>query len=143
VTSKQRRFVDEYLVDLNASKAAERAGFSAKTAYSIGQRLLKNVEIRQAVDEAIEARSVRTGLTQDWVLERLKENVDRSMQAEAVKDKFGNETGEYIYNGGVANGALTLIGKHLGMFVEKSEVDLKATVSEVKVTKQVVDPSAP
>jgi phage terminase small subunit len=141
VTSKQRRFVDEYLVDLNASKAAERAGFSAKTAYSIGQRLLKNVEIRQAVDEAIEARSVRTGLTQDWVLERLKEIVDRSMQAEA--DKFGNETGEYIYNGGVANGALTLIGKHLGMFVEKSEVDLKATVSEVKVTKQVVDPSAP
>lgn len=119
---RQERFVEEYLIDLNATKAAERAGFSPKTAYSSGQRLLKHVEISAAIQKAIDDRSARTQLTQDWVLERLKENVERSMRAEPVLDKFGKETGEYVYQGSVANGALQLIGKHLGMFTDKHEV---------------------
>lgn len=54
LTAKQQRFCDEYLIDLNATQAAIRAGYSEKTAYSQGQRMLKNVEVRSYLDEQIE-----------------------------------------------------------------------------------------
>lgn len=53
LTNKQRVFVNEYLRDFNATQAALRSGYSPKTAYSIGQRLLKNVEISSVIDERI------------------------------------------------------------------------------------------
>lgn len=71
LTAKQQRFVEEYLVDLNATQAAIRAGYSEKTAYSQGQRLLNNVEIQKAVSEAQEDRSNRTQITADRVLQEL------------------------------------------------------------------------
>ncbi|MCE8034604.1 terminase small subunit [Billgrantia tianxiuensis] len=71
LTPKQSRFVDEYLVDQNATKAAERAGYSAKTAYSQGQRLLKNVEIRRRVDDGLLKQQERTQITSDDVLQQL------------------------------------------------------------------------
>jgi phage terminase small subunit len=52
LTDKQKTFVQEYLLDLNATQAATRAGYSAKTAYSAGQRMLKNVEIQSALKSA-------------------------------------------------------------------------------------------
>ena len=54
LTAKQQRFCDEYLIDLNATQAAIRTGYSEKTAYSQGQRMLKNVEVRSYLDEQIE-----------------------------------------------------------------------------------------
>ena len=71
LTERQRRFCDEYLIDLNATKAAIRAEYSEKTAYSMGQRLLKNVEVKKYIDELIEARQRRTEITQDRVLREL------------------------------------------------------------------------
>lgn len=71
LTPRQSRFVDEYLVDQNATKAAERAGYSLKTAYSQGQRLLKNAEIRRRVDEGLEAQQERTQVSSDDVLYQL------------------------------------------------------------------------
>lgn len=121
---RQRRFVDEYLIDLNATKSAERAGYSAKTSHVQGPRLLGNVSVKAAIEAAQQARSKRTLLTQDWVVERLMENHARAMQVEAVTDKFGNETGEFAYNGNVANKSLELLGKHLAMFTEKHEVSV-------------------
>ncbi len=66
LTPKQARFVEEYLIDLNATAAAKRAGYSERTAYAQGQRLLKNVEIAAAIQKAQKARSelprsIRTG----------------------------------------------------------------------------------
>jgi phage terminase small subunit len=55
VTPKQKRFCDEYLIDTNATQAAIRAGYSEKTAYSIGQRLLKDVEVSAYIAERTEA----------------------------------------------------------------------------------------
>jgi phage terminase small subunit len=69
----QRQFVREYIVDFNATQAAARAGYSAKTAYERGSDLLKKPEIQKAVAAEIEARSDRTGITQDWVVQRLAE----------------------------------------------------------------------
>ena len=56
-----------------------------------------------------------------WVVSQLVENVDRSMQAVRVLDKRGQRTGEYQYEGSVANRGLELIGKDLGMFQDKTE----------------------
>lgn len=56
MTGKQQIFIFEYLKDCNATQAAIRAGYSSRTAYSIGQRLLKNVEVSQAIDAAITER---------------------------------------------------------------------------------------
>lgn len=71
LTEKQKRFVQEYLVDLNATAAAKRAGYSAKTADRIGPELLGKTCVSEAVKAAIEKRSARTGITQDRVLEEL------------------------------------------------------------------------
>lgn len=71
LTEKQARFVAEYLVDLDATKAAKRAGYSEKTAYSIGFENLRKPEIREAIQEAMDARAKRTGITQDRVLQEL------------------------------------------------------------------------
>ena len=71
MTPKQQRFVEEYLVDLNATQAAIRAGYSKRTAEAIGHENLKKPYIAQAVSEAMAKRSERTGITQDKVLKEL------------------------------------------------------------------------
>jgi phage terminase small subunit len=71
LNDKQARFVREYLVDLNATQAAIRSGYSEATAYSQGQRLLKNVEVAAAVAKAQAKRAERTDVTADRVLREL------------------------------------------------------------------------
>lgn len=71
MTPKQRAFVLEYLVDLNATQAAIRAGYSAKTADQQGSRLLANVKVAEAISAAQLARSEKTKIDADWVLARL------------------------------------------------------------------------
>lgn len=71
LTARQSRFVDEYLIDLNATQAAIRAGYSEKTAKSQGQRLLTNVDIESAIQQRMKAREQRTEVTQDRVLREL------------------------------------------------------------------------
>ena len=69
--NRQARFVAEYLIDLNATKAAIRAGYSKKTAYSQGQRLLKNVEIASQVADKTGKRLDRLEISADRVLQEL------------------------------------------------------------------------
>lgn len=71
LTGKQKRFVEEYLLDINATKAAIRAGYSAKTAEAIGWENLRKPEIQAAIQAAMQQRSERTQIDQDWVLKRL------------------------------------------------------------------------
>lgn len=71
LTKKQQRFVAEYLLDLNATQAAIRAGYFERTARQQGQRLLSNVDIQAAIQKQLEARSERTQITADRVLEEL------------------------------------------------------------------------
>ncbi|MEJ7933506.1 terminase small subunit [Sphingobium sp. AN558] len=71
MTPKQQRFVEEYLIDLNATQAAIRAGYSAKTANEQASRLLANVSVSHAIMEAQQRRSTRTEITQDRVLAEL------------------------------------------------------------------------
>lgn len=71
MTPKQARFVAEYLIDLNATQAAIRAGFSRRTARQIGERLLTKVDIAHAVEVAMAERSRRTDITPDRVLQEV------------------------------------------------------------------------
>lgn len=106
LTEKQKRFVDEYLIDLNATAAAKRAGYSEKTADRIGPELLGKTCVSQAIQEAIMERQKRTGITQDYVLEKLKEITDKTASDGADSNlKYCNKLR-----------ALELLGKHLGMF---------------------------
>lgn len=71
LTAKEAAFVREYPIDFNATAAAKRAGYSAKTAYQIGHALLRKAHVRAAVDAAIEQISARATLSADQVLQRL------------------------------------------------------------------------
>lgn len=79
LTEKQQRFVDEYLLDLNIRQAATRAGYSEKTAPSIGNRLLKNPKVKAEIDRRIRERSERTQIDSDWVLKRLALEADADL----------------------------------------------------------------
>ena len=71
MTKKQKRFIEEYLIDLNATQAAIRAGYRPDNAYSIGSENLRKPEIKAAVDKAMAERSKRTGINQDRILMEL------------------------------------------------------------------------
>ncbi|HIE2334079.1 terminase small subunit [Pseudomonas aeruginosa] len=73
LTKKQRLFVDEYLIDLNATQAAIRAGYSARRATEIGYQLLQRPEVAQAIQAAMAERSKRTEVEADYVIRRLRE----------------------------------------------------------------------
>jgi phage terminase small subunit len=109
LNAKQRCFVLEYLVDLNSTRAAVRAGYSKKTADVIGPRLLGNVRVKEAVAKAVAERAARTEITADAVLKELALVGFAPIPSAHVKvaDKIN---------------ALGLIGRHLGMFTERVEV---------------------
>lgn len=139
LTDKQAAFVREYLIDCNATQAAIRAGYSAHSAASIGEENLRKPEIAAAVAEGQDALAEQAGITAQWVLDRLKENVERAMQATPVLDRDGEPTGEYIYAGSVANGALRLLGQHLGMFKERVELSGKLGLTLAKLAELAGD----
>jgi phage terminase small subunit len=124
LTDLQRRFAEEYVVDLNATQAAIRAGYAPASAGIEGHRLLKNAKIDAIIRAEMQAMADRTHVSQDFVLRGLIANYNRAMQAEPVLDREGNATGEYEYEGSVANKSLELIGKHLGMFREKADLSV-------------------
>ena len=144
LTPKQERFIQEYLIDLNATQAAIRAGYSERTAYSIGQRLLKHVEVLTRIEEGKKEIAAKAELTQEWVLDRLKECVSMSMKKEEV-EKWDYEakrmtgTGEYVYDSKGATKALELLGKHLGMY--KTDINLNASML-VKIIDDIGDDPA-
>jgi len=104
LTPKQALFVQEYLVDLNATQAAIKAGYSAKTAQSISTENLSKPLIQQAIQEAFAQRAERTKRTADDVLR----DIER-------RGKLAEEAGQFS----AALKAAELEGKYLGMFTEK------------------------
>ena len=118
LTERQKRFVEEYLVDLNASQAAIRAGYSKNTSKSIGSQLLKHAEIQTAIQEGMQKRQQRTEITQDMVVDELK--------AVAFAEAADSVDSELKYANKLK--ALELLGKHLGMFTDKVEHSGGATL---------------
>lgn len=104
LTSKQALFCKEYLIDLNATQAAIRAGYSKNTARVIGGENLLKPAIALFIQEAMAERSESTGITADYVLNGIKELTDTLRQGEDPKS---------AYKG------FELLGKHLALFSDK------------------------
>ena len=130
LNEKQERFCLEYIIDLNATKAALRAGYSERTAYSIGSNLLKKVEIKSRISYMQANVAESLGITAAGVLRDLEIIKKRSMQAEPVRmwnpeSRKMEETGEYKFDSQGANKAAELQGKHLSMFTDKQQIDIQ------------------
>lgn len=131
MTDKQKRFCDEYLIDCNATQAAIRAGYSPKTAYSIGEENLKKPELKTYIDERLEQlRSEKIADAQE-VLEYLTsvmrgEHTEQVLRLDGdgvqVVDSVQTPTRDKLK-------AAELIGKRYGMF--KDAVDLGGAVPVV------------
>jgi phage terminase small subunit len=143
MTKKQMRFVEEYLIDLNATQAALRAGYKETTAYCQGQRMLsKNVEVKKAIAAALAKRAKKSEITAEYVLSNLQLVVERCLQRAPVVNFKGSQVQDeegrdvWSFNAPGANKALELLGKHLGMFTEKVDLHHSGTLdtrSEVRV----------
>jgi phage terminase small subunit len=110
LTGKQQRFVEEYLIDFNATQAYKRAGYSATTdivARANASKLLTNHNIQAYLKQLQEKLQKETEISQEWVLKEL--------QAMYEKNRDCILPG----SAAAANKALELIGKHIGMFTDK------------------------
>jgi phage terminase small subunit len=153
LSPKQAAFVREYLIDLNATQAAIRAGYSQKTAAEQAARLLTNVKVKAEVQTAMDNRADKTGITQDYVLKTIHETVERCRQATPVVDRKGEQvfvktpTGElvpaYLFDAKSVLRGCELLGKHLGMFTDRHELTGKnggpietVEVSELEIARR-------
>jgi len=124
LTDKQKRFCEEYLIDLNATQAAIRSGYSEKTAQEQSARMLSKVIIQTEIKRLQDIRSERTELTQDYVINGFRTVFERCIQAEPVMIKVNGkleESGEYKFDASGANTALTQLGRHLNIFADDNK----------------------
>lgn len=130
LTAKQELFVQEYLVDLNATQAAIRVGYSPKTAYSQASRMLRNVKVSEAVAEANKKRLDETKIDAAYVLRQAVKVHERCLQEEPVMIREGDkwvESGEYKFDSAGANKALDMVGKHVSVLAFNNSVNMKHT----------------
>ena len=133
LTAKQKLFCHEYLIDLNATQAAIRAGYSKKTAYSIGSENLSKPEILEFINKAKEERIEEVKVDANYVLSQAVKVHERCMQAEPVTEfdhasKEYVETGEYQFEHSGANKALEIIGKHVDVQAFKDKVEHSGSI---------------
>ncbi len=128
LTPKQQMFVREYLVDLNATQAAIRAGYSAHTAAEMGFENLNKPQIATAVQNAMNLRAEKTSINAQYVLDGIRETIERCKQAEPARDEDGNIVGDYKFESSSVLKGYELLGKHLKLFTDKVEISGEATV---------------
>ena len=158
MTKKQKRFVEEYLIDLNATQAAIRAGYSPKTAQEQASRMLSNVMVQDAVAKAMAVRSRRTCINQDRILYELakiafanmadvvdldsakvKPDASREdlscIQSVRIKpNEWGTEREVKLYD---RKAALELLGRHLGMFKDNLNLTVETSQKLDDILRQI------
>lgn len=131
LSPKQKRFCDEYLIDLNGTQAAVRAGYSPKTANEQAAQLLAKLSISEYIQKRQQALSEKLEITQEWVLKRFKDISDRCMTAEPVMIKVDGvwvESGEYQFDSSGANKATESLAKHVGFYGTDNKQKTELTV---------------
>ena len=153
LTDKQKKFIDEYLVDLNATQAAIRAGYKEKAAYRTGAENLRKPQIQEEIQKRMQERQQRTEVTQDMVVKELAAIAfARATDYAAVRggavcikdtDALSDEQIRAI--AGIKEGAngieiklndkekaLELLGRHLGMWNDKLDIKTPAIDDSIK-----------
>ena len=134
LTAKQTAFCEEYLIDLNATQAAIRAGYSEKAAQAIGAENLTKPLIADFICKAKAERSEKTKIDAAWVLTKAVALHNRCMEAEAVTDRDGNEVGTFKFHAQGAAKSLELIGKHVGVRAfEESQQQVDTPVGRIEI----------
>lgn len=153
LTPKQRLFVQEYLIDLNAKQASIRAGYSPANAEFQGHQLINNPKVKQAIELAMYEREQRTKVTQDRVIQELAKiafinptdvvnSYDASLHNGAAREDTAAISSIRVRRIPSKNGmgiereiklndkirALDLLGKHLGLFNDKLNITADAVV---------------
>jgi len=152
LTPKQQRFADEWLIDMNGTAAAIRAGYSVKSAEVTASKLLRNPKVRAYIDERMAEHSRRTGVTQERIIRELARiafldptklvNMDTAellddaseddraaIAAIKVKTISGDmEMVEREVRFADKIKALELLGKRFGMWIDKQQVDVQGAV---------------
>ena len=153
MTERQKKFCEEYLIDLNATQAAIRAGYSPKSASVTGAKLLTNAKVRARIDTAMAEQSKRTGVTADRVVREIARiafvnptdvvNTDKAtVLPGASKDDTAAIASVKVKTSTTDSGksvereirfhdknkALELLGRHLGMFNDKLNVTAEGAV---------------
>ena len=137
LTPKQDLFCTEYLIDLNATQAAIRAGYSKSSANNIGATNLAKPSISAKIQQLIKERSKRVEIDADWVLMSAKQVFDRCMQHEAVIDRDGSATGEYKFEHSGANKSLEIIGKHVKVRAFEKETESASETMTDSINKLI------
>ena len=152
LTDKQKKFVEEYLIDLNATQACIRAGYSPKYADREGHKLVENSRVSEAISNAMAERSRRTGINQDRIVQELARiafvkitdvvDSDGEINTNASDDDLACIESYKVEDSDSVNGssskrevklaskikALELLGKHVGMWNDKIQVDVSIPV---------------
>ncbi len=146
ITPKQKAFCDEYLIDLNATQAAIRAGYKEKAAYRTGADNLRKPQIQEYIEKRMNDRIQRTEITQDRVLKeladiafddiknylsfctdengeiRVKIKNSTEIDTKNISEVSIGKDGQFKFKLYCKDNALIQLGKHLGMFKDKVEV---------------------
>jgi phage terminase small subunit len=104
LTAKQQRFIDEFMIDLNATQAAIRAGYSAKTAEVIGYENLRKPQIAEAIKLRQDKIGEKNNITAEWIIEQMKEVYSLAIESKKLSD---------------ANKSLEMLGRTKGIFNDK------------------------
>ena len=127
LTARQDRFCREYAIDCNATQAAIRAGYKARTARQQGQRLLTKVHVRTRLAELQKPSCDQRELDAEYVIERLKRNEEEAFNQGRIAE---------------SNRALELLGKHLALFTERIDLDSQVTLGPTEIIFNYVKPEA-
>lgn len=125
LSGKQAAFVREYLIDLNATQAAVRAGYSQKTAAGSGYENLRKPQIQEAIAEHVKSNTEKTAITPDQVLRDIQ-----AIKLDAMRATYDKDGNEVMANHTAALKACELQGKHLQMWVDRVAMTIEQVPDE-------------
>lgn len=139
LSEMRQKFCQEYIIDCDGLQAAIRAGYSPKNADVMAAKLRANVQVRKYINELMDARAEKVGVTAEWVLANLQSVYEKCMALQPAMKYSGNkwiETGQYTFDSSGALRALELIARHIGFFekdnLTKPPININLTAIDIK-----------